>query len=106
MIAMIVGVAAGVLVLLGIFIFVARQLRQKHKFKMQKSRQEHDFELQESSNRGAMLRLADTPQGLRALELMGAGRQIGGRTNRAAITTGPYGGGGGRGQVFEAVSLI
>jgi len=60
--------------------------------------------MEESRNRGAMLRLAETPQGLRALQYLGAGGN-GGTTNRLAIGpgNGPHAGGSG-GRVFD-VSL-
>jgi len=63
--------------------------------------------MEETRNRGIMLRLAETPQGLRALQLMGVGGQTGG-PNRLAIggSNGPHAGGIGSRVYDVSLSLV
>jgi len=106
MIGMIVGVSAGTLIFSVLCFFVWRRLQNKHTLEVQKQTHDHDIEMEELRNRSAMIRLAETPQGLRLLEYLNNGGQIGngGATNRLAIAgNGPHGGGG-SGHVFD-VSL-
>jgi hypothetical protein len=105
MIGMIAGVSAGALIFLVLCFFVWRKLQNKHTLEVQKQAHDHEVQIEESRNRGAMIRLAETPQGLRALQLLGGQIGNGGPTNRLAIGdgNGPYAGGGG-GRVFD-VSL-
>lgn len=104
MIGMIVGVSVGFLIFVVICFLIWRKLQNNHALDLQKRDHAHDYEMQESRNRGVMLRLADSQEGLRALQLLGVGGN-GGTANRLAIGpgNGPHAGGGG-GRVFE-VSL-
>jgi len=104
MIGMIVGVAAGSLLFLALCYLIWRKIQNKHTLDVQQREHDHEFKMVESRNRSAMLSLANTPEGLRALQNLGVG-QIGGATNRLAIGAGegPHAGGGG-GRIFD-VSL-
>lgn len=98
MIGIIVGVSVGCLIFLVLCILIWRKFQNKHALEVQKRTHDHEFEMQESRNRGEMLRLADTPQGLRAVQLlMGLEGQNGQAANRLALGpgNGPHGGGGG-----------
>lgn len=94
---MIVGVAAGTLILLGILIFIWRMRQNKHDLEVQKNNNAHELQVVEMNSHTSLFRLAETPQGQRLL----AGFLEGG-PNRLAIGagTGPYAGGSG-GRVFD-----
>jgi hypothetical protein len=92
MIGMITGVAAGIIILLGLGFLLWRRLQNKHEIKMG-----------DVTNRNSQLRLIEAG----VIPGRFAGRQIGnGSTNRLAIGNGPYAGGSG-GRVYDvSLSLI
>lgn len=104
---MIVGVATGTVILLGLGLFLWRMLQNRHALEVQRSTQNHEFEMEGLRNDGSMLRLAESQEGLMFLRNLYVGRQIGGggAANRLQIglPNEPHAGGGG-GRVYD-VSL-
>jgi hypothetical protein len=91
MIGVIVGVTVGVILFLGLLFCVWL----RHKRKVQGRNHDHEVDMQRGRIQEQILSIAAAPNGQRTLEYLGlAGQMAAGRGNRAAITGGPYAGGG------------